>query len=269
MSNDTVSLGRDFSRALDPVLLARDCGIVPDKVQAKLLTTDAKRVLLCCTRQWGKSTTSALIALHAALYQAPSTIILISPSQPQSTELFKRLHMSWSLLPGASKATQESLTRMQLDNGSRIISLPGSEKTARGYTANLVVVDEASRCPDELFAAVRPMLATTAGRFIALSTPAGKRGFFYEAWTSGEGWERVSVKGSECPRIAAEFLSEEREALGPMRFAQEYECEFIDAETSVFNSDLIQRALSNDFVPFIEPHNWRAASGQNIPRPRD
>ena len=137
MSNDTVSLGRDFSRALDPVLLARDCGIVPDKVQAKLLTTDAKRVLLCCTRQWGKSTTSALIALHAALYQAPSTIILISPSQPQSTELFKRLHMSWSLLPGASKATQESLTRMQLDNGSRIISLPGSEKTARGYTANL------------------------------------------------------------------------------------------------------------------------------------
>ena len=80
MSKDnSVSLGRDFARALDPVTLAADCGIVPDEVQAKLLTTDAKRVLLCCPRQWGKSTTTALIALHAALYQAPSTIILISP----------------------------------------------------------------------------------------------------------------------------------------------------------------------------------------------
>ena len=80
-------------------------------------------------------------------------------------------------------------------------------------------------------------------------TPAGKRGFFYEAWTNGEGWDRVSVKGADCPRITKEFLEEERQALGPMRFAQEYECEFIDAETSVFNSDLIQRALTDGFEP--------------------
>ncbi len=103
------------------------------------------------------------------------------------------------------------------------------------------------------------MLATTAGRFIALSTPAGKRGFFYEAWTNGEGWDRVSVKGADCPRITKEFLEEERQALGPMRFAQEYECEFIDAETSVFNSDLIQQALANDFEPFIESFHRHAA----------
>lgn len=158
----------------------------------------------------------------------------------------------WSLLPGAAKATQESLTRLQLDNGSRVISLPGSEKTARGYTADLVVVDEASRCPDELFAAVRPMLATKAdGRFIALSTPAGKRGFFYEQWTNGEGWERVTVRGADCPRISKEFLEEERQALGPLRFSQEYETAFVDSETSVFNSDLIQQALTNDFSQFF------------------
>jgi hypothetical protein len=49
----------------------------------------------------------------------------------------------------------------------------------------------------QLLAAVRPMLATTNGRFFALSTPAGKRGFFYEAWARGEGWERISVKGAD------------------------------------------------------------------------
>ena len=144
---------------------------------------------------------------------------------------------------------------MELGNGSRIISLPGSEKTVRGYSgATLIVMDEASRVPDELLAAVRPMLATTNGKFIALSTPAGKRGWFYESWTNGEGWERISVKGVDCPRISAEFLAEERVAHGPMRFAQEYECEFIDPETSAFSSDLIAKALTNDFEPFFT-HN--------------
>jgi hypothetical protein len=250
--SNAVSVDRDFARATDPVLLAQDCGINPDPMQARLLTSTSRKTLLNCTRQWGKSTTTALIALHEALYSAPAMIILISPSQPQSTELFKKLHGFWEQLPGAPEAKQESLTRMELANGSRIISLPGSEKTTRGYSAaTLVVMEEASRVPDELLAAIRPMLATTAGRFFALSTPAGKRGWYYDSWISGEGWERVQVKADECPRISKEFLADELEALGPMRFAQEYQCEFIDSETSVFDSSLIQAALTNDFEPFF------------------
>jgi hypothetical protein len=247
-----VTLGRDFARALDPVLLARDCGLDPDPVQAGLLTTAARKVLVNCCRQWGKSTVTGLIALHEALYQAPAMIVLVSPSQPQSTELFKKIHGAWARLPGAPEAHQESLTRMELANGSRIVSLPGSEKTSRGYSgATLVIMDEAARVPDELLAAVRPMLAITSGRFFALSTPAGKRGWFYEAWSGGEGWERVTVKGRECPRILPSFLAEELSALGPLRFSQEYECEFIDAETSVFASELIEQALTDDFEPFF------------------
>jgi hypothetical protein len=157
-------------------------------------------------------------------------IVLISPSQPQSTELFKKIHGFWSKLAGVPKADQETLTKMQLANGSRIVSLPGSEKTTRGYSAaRLVVMDEASRVPDELLAVVRPMLATTRGRFLAMSTPAGKRGWFYEAWERGEGWERVQVRAEDCPRISAEFLKEEMSALGPMQFSQEYECQFMAA----------------------------------------
>ena len=245
-------LARDFARALDPIELARDCGIDPDRVQADVLASTSRRLLINCCRQWGKSTVTALVALHEALYQAPAMVVLVSPSQPQSTELFTKIHRAWERLSGAPEARQESLTRMELANGSRIVSLPGSEKTIRGYSAaSIVVMDEASRVPDELLAAVRPMLATTSGRFFALSTPAGKRGWFYEAWHRGEGWERVSVKGAECARIAPEFLEEERQALGPMRFSQEYECEFIDAETSVISTELIEAALVNDFEPFL------------------
>jgi hypothetical protein len=83
--------------------------------------------------------------MHTALYSAPAMIILIPPSQTQSTEIFRNVQWFWSHLDGAPKAAQETLTRMQLENGSRIISLPGSEKTTRGYSAaKLVVIDEAA-----------------------------------------------------------------------------------------------------------------------------
>jgi Terminase large subunit, T4likevirus-type, N-terminal len=253
MDNDNaISLNRDFARALDPVLLAEDVGITPDDVQTRLLTSTSRKILVNCCRQWGKSTTTALVALHEALYAAPAMIILISPSQIQSTELFKKIHGFWQKLPGAPKAPQENLTRMELANGSRIISLPGSPNTTRGYSgATLIIMDEASRVPDELLAAVRPMLATTDGRFIALTTPSGKRGWFYESWTTGQNWERIEVKGADCPRISAAFLEEERQAHGPMRFAAEYECQFQDDSSAVFNTDLIERAFANDLKPIF------------------
>jgi Helicase len=252
LAQTKLSLARDFARALDPCILARDCGIEPDAVQAGLLTTTSHMTLVCCCRQWGKSTTTAIVALHEALYNAPAMVVVISPSQPQSTELFRKVHSFWQKLPGAPAAEQESLTRMELANGSRIVSLPGSEKTVRGYSAaSLIIMDEAARVPDELLQAVRPMLATTSGRFIALSTPAGRRGWFYKEWTEGEGWERISVKGADCARISPDFLAAELRMHGPMWFAEEYQCAFIDQNTSAFSTQLIEQALRDDFAPFI------------------
>jgi hypothetical protein len=179
-------------------------------------------------------------------------IVLVSPSQPLSTELYRKVHTFWECLEGAPKAEQESLTRLSLANGSRIISLPGSERTTRGYSgATLVVMDEAARVPDELLAAVRPMLATTDGRFVALSTPKGRRGWFHQCWTDGgDDWQRIMVKGADCPRISKQFLDDELRALGPLLFAQEYCCEFVDDNTAAFSSELIQGALTDAFEPF-------------------
>jgi hypothetical protein len=251
LAEQRITLGQDFARALDPCVLARDCGIQPDAIQSQLLTTTSRKTLVNCCRQFGKSTIAALGACWESLYAAPAMVVVISPSQPQSTELFKKIHGFWQRLPGAPAAEQESLTRMELSNGSRIISLPGSERTVRGYSAaSLVIMDEASRVPDELLAAVRPMLAVKEGRFLALSTPAGKRGWFYEAWEHGEGWERISVKGVDCPRISKEFLAEELQALGPIRFSAEYECQFVDDNTSAFSTALIEMALTDGFDVF-------------------
>jgi hypothetical protein len=86
----------------------------------------------------------------------------------------------------AAAVKDESALRLELRNGSRIVSLPGDETTVRGYSGvRLLVVDEAARVPDDLYFSIRPMLAVSGGRLVCLSTPFGKRGFFYEAWTEG------------------------------------------------------------------------------------
>lgn len=241
----------DLSRALDPVLFAGDCGIAPDPWQADLLQERPKRSLLLCSRQSGKSTVTALLALWTAIYEAPALILLLSPSQRQSGELFKAVLGFHARLAGAPSLASESALRATLDNGSRILALPGTEKTIRGYAgADLIVIDEAARVEDELLAAARPMLATKSnGRLIALTTPAGKRGWFFDAWTKSDDWHRVKVAAKDCPRISASFLAEELRELGAARFSEEYDLEFRDADEAAFPVAVIEAAFSKGVAP--------------------
>ena len=143
------------------------------------------------------------------------------------------------------------MLKAEFANKSRIIALPGTEKTVRGYAAaDLIILDEASRIDDSLIAAIRPMLATSNGRLIALTTPAGKRGFFYEAWHSqSEAWLRVKVFAKDCSRISEEFLAEELKELGPARYSEEYGLEFRDNHEAVFPGTVIAAAFTAQVEP--------------------
>src|SRR5262249_39437155 len=119
--------------------------------------------------------------------------------------------------------TAESALRLELTNGSRVVSLPGDEKNVRCFSGvALLLIDEAARAPDALYYAVRPMLAVSQGRLVALSTPFGKRGWFHEEWQGTAAWQRVRITAEQCPRIPRAFLEEERRSLGERWFAQEY-----------------------------------------------
>lgn len=243
----TLSLADDLAMALDAVAFAQGVGIVPDAWQADVLRSRHQRLLLNCSRQSGKSTTTALLALHQALYTPSSLILLLSPSLRQSAELFRTLARLYTASGATMPSTAESRLRLELENGSRVISLPASEATIRGYSAvNLLVIDEASRVSDDLYSSVRPMLATSNGRLVALSTPFGKRGWWSTAWHSAHDWMRVHVTATQCPRITPAFLAEEREQLGGWWYQQEYFGEFLDAETSVFSSEDIGRMFGQE-----------------------
>lgn len=243
-------MARDFARALDPVLLARDCGVEPDAWQAELLRSDAARMLLLCARQTGKTTTTSLIALNTAIYKPRSLSLILSPSQRQSAEMQRTVMAMHRNLKGAPSLRSESVMKSELANGSRIIALPGNEATVRGFAGvDLAIIDEAARVDDDLLAAVRPMLATSNGRLIALTTPAGKRGWFYEAWHGEGNWHRVKVAADQCPRITPEFLAEELKELGPQRYSEEYELQFRDSDEAVFPVGVIQNAFTSEVTP--------------------
>jgi hypothetical protein len=250
------SLERDLRLGLDPGLLLRAVGMTPDAWQEELLRDRPRRGIMLCCRQAGKSLTAAAASLHEAIFRYRSLILMIAPAQRQSGELLRKTRFLLNGLPNPPGVVSETSSGIELANGSRIISLPATEDTIRGFSAvSLIVLDEASRVPDELYYALRPMLATSDGRLLALSTPNGQRGWFYDAWTSEQPWTRVKITAAECPRIPADFLEEERHNLTPAFYASEYECVFGDTVDSVFFAADIEAALDDTVTP-LYPEGW-------------
>jgi hypothetical protein len=238
--------------ATDRVRFAEDLlELELDEWQRGVLASDSKRDLLNCSRQAGKSTTAAILSLHEALYKPDSLTVLVSPSQRQSSELFRKVLEFKARLPFKPDLLEDNKLSMAVQGGGRVVSLPGSEATIRGYSAaTLIVEDEASRVDDALYMAVRPMLSTTNGRMILMSTPNGKRGHFWKTWDTGT-FNRVKVPATDIPRISPAFLAEEKRSMPVAWFEQEYLCEFKESTEAVFGYDYVMQALTDDFSPFF------------------
>ena len=229
-------------------------GFEPDLKQAELLRLPLRRLLLNCTRQWGKSTIAAAKAVHRACTGTQGAWCWWrARRRGRAAEFLRKAGAFVRRLGIAPRGDGDNEISLLFPNGSRIVGLPGTESTVRGFSAvSLMLIDEAARVSDELYKALRPMLAVGDGDLWLMSTPFGKRGFFYEAWEKGgPEWERVAVPATECPRIPAEFLEEERVAMGERWFRQEYLCEFVDANDVVFRREEVDRAITDEVKPLF------------------
>lgn len=203
-------------------------GFEPDEEQAAVIGSEGKNVLLCCSRQWGKSTTAAALVALQAMRNPGRLVLVLSPSLEQTGEFLRKVREMVEragMLKGGGKRS------VRLTNGAMVMGAPENQKLIRGYSAPLLlVVDEAAQVKDTVYEAVRPMLATGKGRIVLLSTPYGQRGFFWKAWMEeGEEWMRVAVPATRCARIGKEFLEREKARMGEELFGQEYLCEFTGA----------------------------------------
>src|SRR5438105_3198432 len=218
--------------AIDPVAWVQ-CKLhwQPDPVQAEVLRTSANRLILCCTRQWGKSTVTAMKALHYAWHHSGSLVIVAAPTARQSGEWIEKTSNLLRQLDVHPRGDGRNENSLLLPNRSRIVGLPGIAANIRGFShVALLLIDEAAYVPDPLYHALNPMLAVSGGALWLMSTPNGQSGFFFDAWhntaadsseSAASGWQRTRVTADQCPRIASEFLAGQRIALGDQMYRQE------------------------------------------------
>jgi len=243
-------MSKDIAHLLDPVKFVEEqLKYNLDDWQKDVLRYESRQLAMLCSRQSGKSTIAALKALHTALHFPGSLTLIVSPSQRQSGEMFKLVAKEMQKLPDQPKKIEDNKLSMTLQSGSRVVSLPSQESTVRGFAnPRLVIIDEASRCTDSLYLAIRPMLATSeSGQLIVLSTPNGRQGFFFDIFESdSDNWKRITITAEDCPRISEDFLREEKETLGEYFFKQEYFCQFVEGENAVFRYEDILRCFKPD-----------------------
>jgi hypothetical protein len=274
-----MNLLHTLASLFDPSHILRARGLLPDPWQQEILMSTERQILLNCSRQSGKSTAVAALALHTALSRPGNLVLLLSPSLRQSLELFRKVTECYEAMGRPTGALAFSQTRLELDTHSRVVCLPGKEETVRSFSGvDLLVIDEAARVPDDLYRAVRPMLAVSAskhlaapgraqtlngkassGRLVCLSTPFGKRGFFYDEWEhGGDAWQRARITWKDCPRIRPEFIAMEKLSMGESWVRQEYECSFEALEGLVYPDfealcgiDSLPEAVDQAFRPDV------------------
>ncbi|MGC4056401.1 MAG: hypothetical protein QM757_46985 [Paludibaculum sp.] len=238
-------------------------GFEADPRQKEVLDTPARRVLLCCSRQWGKSTVTALRALHFARHHPGSTTLCVTPSQRQSGLFLEKVQR---YLQGPVARDTRDAASVKLPNGSSIIGLPAQEATIRGFdNVGFLILDEAAMIDDNVYTATRPMRVLSDGLLWMISTPHGQSGFFHDAWHDGDaGWARFRVPAGECARFSPDVLAQERIALGERMYAQEYLCEFLPSDQQMIPAHLVDSAVTSaeeplDETPFAELEGQRAA----------
>lgn len=243
-----MSAARDLARALDRVAFMRSAGMEPAPWQAELLRSPADRCLLLCARQAGKSTVTAALALHTALYEPGALVLLFSAGFAQSKELLRRVKAFHDGANLEAEADANSVFALEFPNGSRVLSLSAKPASGRGYSARLAVIDEAAFTPDDLYEAVDPTLAT-GGRMVAMSTPNGQQGWFHREWTSTNDWHRIKVTGEDVTTYRPGWLQRKRRELPDRTFRAEYLVEFVDVDEQLFGTSMVTAALTDHVQP--------------------
>jgi len=278
----------------DPSIFAKwYLGVEPFVYQDQVLNDDSSRIVVCSSRQIGKTYVTAIKALHYAMFNPDASILVFSRNNNQSKRFIREMkkimqfgmdnlkHMmdkcdtyhdepgQWIFPEDIDKKKPNNTEEFSLTNGSIIRSLPATD-SSRGYTADLVIVDEAAFVPDEIFEMViEPTVRFTGGTIILLSTPNGQKGFFYYLFDPldkqvGREYDRYWWKWEICPNDNIKEMTEKkRKTLDTMVFAQEYEAQFTVDSDSFFQSRKIREAtvkemdlryadLENDYVCGID-----------------
>ena len=263
---------REIAYRLDPVLWVREVlGETPRSWQEKFLrAARGQDTLLLTARQIGKTTVAAWGMAHTAIFKPGSLSVVACQNQNRSAEAVRKVRAM--VLKAGAKLKNDSARSVELENGSRVLALPGSDDSARGLTVDgWIVADEAAYLSHDLIAALRPMRAQCPQtRFIMLSTANTRTDPFWSAWESGDqSWLRIAVTIDTDPSLYSQaFLAKERAAMGEDRFKREYRGIPCGGAVSPFVWEMFERATqrrASDILEFPRP----AIIAHDVGRSRD
>jgi Helicase len=226
--------------------------------QADALALSRRTTALVAPRQSGKSRALGVLALHRAFARASQRVLVISAGEDASRRLLAEaaaVAVRSPLLVGS--VADENAGLLVLSNGSEVRSVPASERAVRGWTVDLLLVDEAAQVDDDLLlgAAIPTTAARPDARIVLAGSPGAAEGAFYAFAEQGEqGSEYVATFRwalTDATWIEQDVIASAREQLAPAQFEREYEGRFADVglEERVIERGWIEEAQRRELEP--------------------
>jgi len=226
--------------------------------QAESLRLERRTSVIVAPRQSGKSRSLAVLALWWAYRRPDQRVLIVSAGEDAARRLLaeaSRVAVSSPLL--STSVIDENSGLLVLSNGSEVRSVPASERAIRGWSTNLLLIDEAALVDDDLLlgAAVPTVAARAQGRIVLAGSPGAPEGAFYDYAESGlQGSEHVSTfrwSLVDAGWIASDVVAAAREQLAPAQFVREFQGEFSDvgAQERVVEREWIAAAQQRSLPP--------------------
>lgn len=241
--------------------------VVLDDWQTEILNYDGN-IVVCTGRQNGKTFIMSRKIGNYLRKHKGCKIIVVSLTEDQAKLMivmtldYLERTAKKDICTGTKKPTQN---KIELRNGSQVIARPvgNTGDAIRGFTGDVLVLDECSRLPEMAIEAGRPTLFSTSGQIWMCSTPFGKKGYFYESfedartnsnskfkywWINSEkvAYERPISEGwTEEQRVGAlKHLEDEKKSKSKTYYGQEYLAQFLDDLTQYFEDELLNRVMT-------------------------
>ena len=225
--------------------------------QLTILQHPARFKIAACGRRWGKTQLGKTAILVHAL-QNNHRCWWLAPTKAMTDQVWRDLKNTLNFIAGVK--ISETERRIDLPNGGMIaVRSAYKPDNLRGDGLDFVVLDEAAYINPRAWAEViRPMLVTTRGRALFLSTPRG-RNWFYDLHCIGldpeeDQWQAFQFPTADNDLIAAEELEDIRRRTPELIWQTEYEAAFLSDATGVFRG--LEEATAP--APYDQPQSGHA-----------
>lgn len=217
--------------------------------QASLGGLDQRVTVVIAPRQAGKSRSLAMLGTWWAFRKPDQAVLIVSASDDAARRLLAQVKALVSRPPLLASVEGDLASTVLLSNGSVIRSVPASERAIRGWSVDLLLVDEAALVPDDILAgaAIPTTAARADARIVLASTPWAQDGLFYGYVQAGDTpYVRVITWSlADAPWISAEAVEHARATLPDARFRAEYQAEFVGDASSYFDPDLLLASVAD------------------------